>query len=517
MNVSPDDAPALTSLAALLPGGLGEVDATVARHLRSNDLAEALKTANARYAQSQGRNIRDTLTYAILLTHRELASEALGVLRKGMTYHAADIGLQLAQVDALFAGGDLDAAAALMEALSVSLREPRHWAYLGDMYWDLDERESARAAYEEATTRGSQAADVALRLADIYADDGMFWEAAECFERAGRLSPSDPHIWFAVTEAWLGLGAWERAVYSATRTTKLAADDDEAWALLGAAQREAGSPGDALTAFERARNLDPMNPTHWLNLGGLQLELGLPEQARQSYLRASSLDATEVEAINGQVAAAFELGDVDLARQLAARALKVEPDNADALYNLGVISLSLHDAPQARDAFERGLRNSPLNPHMIVGRATSLLMMGEVDEAVVAVHTALEFEATDVELILEFVELLFRHGGTDEVLRFLESAVCDDPAWEVVLPVFEFTARALRREPVDAATQRFVDAVMQHPEILPVPWDFEEVARLGFGLDPWVQQRLDVIIAILDGRDDIETLRTPDVDRSGEE
>lgn len=503
----PEDMSAVSSFEALLPGGLKSLPQEVGGLLQRDDYSGALKAANESYSGTQGRNLIDVLVYAILLTHRELAEEALGVLRRGFTYHADEVALQLAQIDALFASGDYEAATALMDALrEVPMTNPRHWAYLGDMFWDLDARDEALHAYEQATSRGSDAPDVALRLADLYADEERFHEAAEQFERAGRLAPSDPHIWMAVAEAWMGLDEWDRAVRAAERTVGLAGDDPDAWSLLGAARREAGELAEALEAFEKARNLDPDNAVQWLNLGGLQLELGLADEARQSYQRAASLDSSEVEAFNGMVVAAFDLGDLEMAERLARRAVEIAPENPDSLYNLGVVALSMRRAEQARQAFARARELEPSNPHLTAGLATAVLLEGHVDEALELLDEALELVHDDAELVLEFAQFLFRHGGAARVIEFVERVKCDDPTWRVVVPMFEYLARALRRDEgfMPPLVRRFVDAVRAEPQAIPVLWDFEEVERLSFALEDGVRERFLDMLAVLDGRKDVD-------------
>lgn len=503
-----DDSPALLSLAALVPGGLVALDQGVIESLGRDDYSGALKRANERYAVGEGRDLSAALTYAILLTHRELADEALGVLRKALGYHTHEVVLQLAQIDALFARGDYDAATALMGAIAeVSISDPRHWAYLGDMFWDTEDPGAAMRAYEEAARRGSHEPDVALRLADLYARDERYWEAAEQFERAGRLAPGDGHVWSAVTEAWMGLEAWDRAIHAAKRTVKLTPDDPQSWALLGAAHREAGEAGEALKAFERARNLDPEDPLHWLNLGALQLDIGLPDEARQSYQRAAALDTSDVEAINGMVAAAYDLGDVELALRLAHRALELVPDHPDALYNLGVVSLSLHDAEQAEEAFTLALQADPFNAHLLAGRATAILLQGDIEGALATAEQALTYESSDAELVLEFTQFLFRHGGAQIVLDFVTRVTCEDPVWAIVVPVFEYLAHALRRDArVEAAVVRFVEAVHENRDAIPVYWDFDELERLSVGLDDEDRDRFLEILAVLDGRREVDTL-----------
>ncbi len=503
------DSPSVLALEALLPGGLETLPSEVARALGQDQESEALSLANAMYARTQGKSLLDVIIYGVLLTYRELGDEALGVVRRGLEHHADAISLQLLQIDALTAAGRDEAALSLMEALlDVPMQEARHWAFLGDLFWDAAMSDQAAVAYENAVQRGTQSPETVLRLADIYVDAERHYEAAELFETAGRLAPDEVSLWLGACEAWILLEEWDRAVHAAKRCTTLDPDDSDCWSLLGIAHRERGDVEEAIDAFRRAQTLSPDEPVVWLNLGGVQLSAGLPEDARASYAVAARLDPEDVEAINGMVAAAYDLGDMELAQRLAREALELAPDHADSWYNLGAIALSLRQGAEAREALEEARSREPGNPRLVATLATAMLLEDEIDEALNLLGEALGDVDDDAELLLDFAQIMFRHGGPARVLELLERVTCTDPIWSVMVPIYEFLARGLRGDTDFAAAlvTEFVKRVEASPDTIPVFWDFDELERLGFSLPDDLRKTFLDMHAVLEGRRDPDSL-----------
>lgn len=499
------------TLDALLPNGLDDLSQPIVRALASGDDAAALRLSNEAYARTQGSSLVDVLVYAVLLTYRELCDEALGVLRHGFRFHADDVSLQLAQVEALLIGGEEDSAYGLMEALSeVPMQRPRHWEFLGNLAWEIGDRDLAWTAYEAALARGTTSPGVVLRLADLHAEAEHEEEAAALLEKAGRLAPDEPQLWFAVCESWMSIGDWERAKRAAQRCVRLVDHDADAWGLLGVVLREAGELVEALNAFRRARTLAPDEPVHWLNQGDVQLAIGHFEEARQSYQKALQIDPHDHEAMSGMIAAACELGDLEDAARLARRAVDIAPDDPGSWYNLGVVALALRQSDVARTALEEAQSLDEDNPHLLAALATAMLLDDEVEEALAMLETALSEIGDDAAMMLDFTQVLFRHGGAQRVLDLLERVECEDPIWDVVVPAFEYLARALRRDPGFATelVTEFVRRVRRHPEVIPVMWDFEELERLSFALEDDSRETFLAMLAVLDGREDVDTLRS---------
>ncbi len=502
-----------TSLAvtfdALLSKGKNSLQLSIAKALSRDDLSQALKDANEDYANRGARDLDVALTYAILLTHRELTEEAIGVLKKASEFHSHNAALQLAQIDLLLARGDMESAQELTDALaSVSFNEPRHIAYLGDCYLTMNMLPEALAAFTSALDLGLNDALVASNAAHLLAENGDVEACAEMYERAGRIAAINPEYYLRAADAWLDADVNDRAILAYRRVVKMMPDNAHAWTFLGFAHREADELEDSLEAFQRAYKLEPDDMESLLNVAHALLEVGQSEEARRFYEMASIRDPEEVEAVNGMVAAAFELGDIEMAEQLGRRAVAMDEENPDNHYNLGVILLSINRNKDAEVCFQAAIELSPDEPRYAIALAQILLRKGELDEALKSAALVTETMVGDATGIFEFSRDLVRLGGADRVIEFVNAVETFDPRWKAVKAVIEYLARGLRREESTyaACLDAFRAAVEASDEIIPVMWDFEEIERLALGIEPDQKKTLEIMIAVLEGRRELKHL-----------
>jgi tetratricopeptide (TPR) repeat protein len=497
------------SLEALLPDGLESADDVVLRAIHREDVSEALREANRIYSERGASDVSAALQYAIILIHRELGEEAQGVISKALRMHADSVPLQLAQVDALLVRGELESAEALMEGIkSVALQDARWWGYLGDQFLDAERLEDAADCFESALEGGSEDPEMALRMAHLALERDDLEEAANWYERAGRLAPSSIEIWSSVADAWLGLGIYNRAAEAYERVLKLNEDDARAWMYLGIARAEMGELEDAVEAFREACDLNPGSESNWLNLAHTQLEIGLAEEARRSYEEAEDLDPTNPEALNGQVAAAYELGDIELAERLGKKALRIVPDNVDARFNLGIILLSLQRSDEAATMLRSIDDVAQGETRHLAPLALALLQQGDVEDAWQVAEELSKLVPDDAEPLVEFAIGLLRFASTDDLLRFTGGIGSTDPTWRAVVPVLELLAASLRRDEgfSNGHVERFVATVADHPEVVPVMVDFEELERFWPVVDDERRKLLKTMVAILEGRKGLDSL-----------
>lgn len=506
-----NDHPIALSLESLLRGGLKAIEPKIVRALNREEYSEALKLANADYSRLGPTNLNAALTYITLLNFRGLGEESLGILRKTLKHFADAPELQIAQVEALMANEDFEAGIELLVALSeLTYQDPKHIAYLGDLFLEVGLDDHALTAYDQALDMGSQDAGVAVNAAQLLLEAGLPHRAAHMLEHAGRLAPSDFDIWNRAGYTWLGLESFEDAVRTYERALKLNDSDAQTWMYCGLAHTRLGQLEEALECYETALDLEPDQAEHWLNVGHCLLELGQPGDALTHYEHAIDLNPDSREAASGMTAAAFELGDIESAESWAERAAELDPGNPDALYNLGVIALTLGRVDEAQEVFDSALEIDPDEPRYKIAIASTLLRRSKIDEAIEAARELLYQSKEDATLLYEFGRDLLRFGGASRLETLLEEAESPDPRWAAIAPVFEFLALALRRslESHKAAelTTAFVAAVRQYPEIVPVMWDFEELERLGLSVENAHRTTLETMLAILEGRRELEAL-----------
>ncbi len=498
------------TLKALLPEGLKSLPQPLRRALERDDYSTALSLANKAYAEKGAQDKIAPLTYAILLVGRDLVDEAMGVLRRALTYHAQDVSLQLAQVEALMVDTNFEAAMALMEGLrSVSTAEPRHWSFLGDMYLDLGREEDAIDCYERAIEMGSRSVEVAFRLGHLLLDRDELSRAARHFEYAARLAPNNALVWETTADVLLQLGEIEQAIYAYTRVLKFDAHNARTWMYLGLAYQEAETLDKAMEAFERVVALEPENAFAWIQLGHMQMGLGYPEQALQSYRKAAALEPENIDALKGAVGAAFELGDMAEAEQLAHEAVRRKPDEAETHYSLGVVMLALRRPAEALLALTRAVEGDPHQAAFLASLALSELMLGESEPAHVHIHQAVAL-GVESNSLMAFTEELLKTGSYDQALSFLRDVNNDEPTWRVVVPMLAFLSLGLKRERALLAEQiaDFITTLRAQPQVVPVMWDFEELDRLAMRLEAELRKIFVLMIGVVEGRKDLENFES---------
>ncbi len=505
--------PALLTLESLLTEGLDSLPRRLRMALESDDYSGALSEANQHYAK-QGPGDRDAaLAYAVLLVNRQLCDEALGVLRRSLQEHAQDVGLQLAQAEALIMKGEFEAAEGLLEALqSVTSSTPKHWSFMGDMYLDMGHDDEALACYQAALDRGLESIDVASRVGEIFADREDFAEAATFFGRAARWAVTDPELWRVTAETHMESGGFEEATYALKRMLQEKEHDERGWLLMGVSQIQLGNLAAAADAFQEVVAVNPHNSTAWEQLGHVLLSSGHGEEALQAFLEAIEHGGDEeVDLLNSAARAAYEIGDVEAARGWSDRAMALDPEDGETLFNRGGIFLTLRRGEDARRALLPLLQMVPVDekPRILGALAVSEMMSGRDEEAFEHIDAA-QRQTVDVEplWVSAFAEELLRTRGARATQEFLDTVKIADPTWEVVRGMLGYLCCALMEDDdeADVFARGFLASLKQAPEVVPVMWDFEGWEVFAFRLQRRYEEVFDMMLGILEGRREIEDM-----------
>ena len=118
---------------------------------------------------------------------------------------------------------------------------------------------------ETAVVRSQPPAVVALLdQAEQQANAGELEPAAASLERAIRIDPRNPVLWYHLATVRLSQGESAQAEQLAAKSNSLAAGNRTQqarnWRLIAQARREQNDTGGAAAAEQRARELDPGNP-----------------------------------------------------------------------------------------------------------------------------------------------------------------------------------------------------------------------------------------------------------------
>lgn len=502
--------PAVMTLEALLEGGLDALPHRIRLALEREDFSEALKEANKVYSEKGAVDREAALTYAVLLVGRQLCDEALGVLRRALIHHAQDVGLQLAQAEALVVKGDFEAAFALLEAMGqVTTVRPRHLSFIGDMYLDMGAEERAIQCYQEGLEQGSAQIDVVYRLAHLLAEREDLDGAAQYFGMAARLGADNAMLWRSAAEAYYEAEQVEEAVYAFKRLLEEQPYDDRSWLLLGLSHIYLDQYEEAAQAFQEVVDLSPRHHVAWTQLGHVFLALGRQEEALQAFRQALDLEEDDLDSLNGAMMAAYELGDVEAAREWGDKALEVDPDDAESRYNLGVILLALRNAEEARRILEPLLveEDEQERAKYLGALAIAQMMLGQRDAAFEQIKTSQRL-GVEAPWLAAFAEEVLKTEGARAAIRFLDASTTAESTWSAVRPMLAYLCCGLIGD--EELSRSYIDVFDQtlraQPQVVPVMWNFDSWEAFAFRLAPPFEEVFDRMLAILEGRQEIEDL-----------
>jgi spermidine synthase len=318
--------------------------------------------------------------------------------------------------------------------------DPRHassYIHLGVSYAALERFDASIAAYEEAKHLRADLAPVVAqsvdlverlrrakehprdpaahaRLGELYASDGRFDRAIECYERVTALSPESAPAFFALARAYEAEGRDAEAMRAYERGLVLdpsaASPRNNVEKLSIKRALEAGTPVTVTLGTGEPLRIDPAR-------GASHYQLGL------RYLRNDEAEAA-VAALRQAVALAPDHGDAHLFLGLAhtsrgahaegeaayRRAIALRPTNPRAYNYLG---LGYHHQQRYRDAlsaYRQAIAQEPTYAVAYVNLGASHEALGERDRALAAYRQALQHDA-NLKALQARIDALARAGG----------------------------------------------------------------------------------------------------------
>jgi tetratricopeptide (TPR) repeat protein len=389
--------------------------------------------------------------------------------------------------------------ASLKTAVEVNPNSAANWTALADFLENSTTRfTEARAAYLKATEISPNAAEVWWRLGRLLRDDLKEYEEAE---RAYRRSIEvDPNY----VRAWVGLGRllyhhfnqYSEAEFAFRRALQLQPDHLFARLGLGQVKDEVGEYDEAEAAYRYAIKIDPKNDRAWGSLGDMlthklhrydQAEAtyrqGLDANPKSAFLWADfghllgthlrRLDEAEVvsrRATELRPTSAYcwlILGSVlyrrgsrgSEAETSLRRAIELDPKYAAPWYYLGNVLAQSKRYDEAEDAYRHSIHLNAADA-LSWGNLAGLLHYerGQLDEAKVAYHRAIELDPKSVEVRIQLGTLLDKQKRYEESENVYRRALEIEPtsahAWLHLSWVLHIRNQ---RNEAEAALRRAVD------------------------------------------------------------
>jgi serine/threonine protein kinase/Flp pilus assembly protein TadD len=265
--------------------------------------------------------------------------------------------------------------------------------------------EQERRAIEKVPTRDIQAYDYYLR------GRGVFYElrrksleyARQMYARAIVIDPSYAAAYAGVADCCSFLYMWfeasednlKEAKHASKRAVELEPDSAEAHASRGTAESLSRNFEDAEREFEIAMRLNPKLYDTFYFYGRCVFAQGKLEKASALFRRASELDPGDFQSLNHLEMCLRALGRPKEARQATIeevarveRYIQLHPKDARALYLGGGALLQLGDHERCMEWCARALALDPEENATVYNVACSYALMGEKDQALDLLSTA---------------------------------------------------------------------------------------------------------------------------------
>ena len=238
------------------------------------------------------------------------------------------------------------------------------------------------------------------RLGELYASDGRFDRAIECFEKVTALTPRSPQVFFT-------LGRY----YEAEERDTDALRAYERGLALDPAHAQARNNYEKLTIKRALEQGDPDSATSYYQLGLRYLRNDETEAAVFALRRAITLQPDHDAAHLFLGLAYTSLGTFANAEAEYRRVIALRPTNPEAYNYLGLVYHQQQRYRLALSAYREAIAQAPGYAVAYVNLAANYEALGQTDEALAAYREALQHDANLVALREKIDALSKRVGG----------------------------------------------------------------------------------------------------------
>ena len=247
------------------------------------------------------------------------------------------------------------------------------------------------------------------------------------FEAAVRLQPMNPQYHWNYGLALVTLGRQSEAVSPWQRAVDLMPEHAESAMSLGILLNLEGQKLKAAHYLEKATRLAPNSAEVHEAFGTYLAQTGQHAQAIPTFKRAIAIK--ENARLHELLAASLaQLDQWPEAEDASRRAVELKPDDPEKLVNLAVCLSHLEKPEEVIDLCQRAVKlNETSRAYGLL--ASSFCETGRWQEAESAFRRSLDLdcEGNRPEILVNLAVTLVQLERTDEALKLLEQAVCDNP------------------------------------------------------------------------------------------
>jgi predicted O-linked N-acetylglucosamine transferase (SPINDLY family) len=292
------------------------------------------------------------------------------------------------------------------------------------------DREIARSLIRQVARRFPEWDEPPLRLAESLRAAGEHAAAEQAYHQVLALNPQRQEALIALAGLLLLRGEAETARELLQHCCDIAPDNAEAWNTLGLALKATGAFSVALPAFVRAQELrpdrldyvlngvevtihanqgdaelarlgvacetDPLNPVTLLGIGVLLDRMSRRAEAIDALEAATELCPDDATSLRLLVAALSRSNRTRQTEKVLRRLHALDPGDQLVCNDLAVVLMRFHHHGEAQELLLAALHGHPPNSSVLCNLANATTCIGEQDEALRLVRSAIESYPTEV-------------------------------------------------------------------------------------------------------------------------
>jgi len=256
---------------------------------------------------------------------------------------------------------------------------------------------SAEVAYQQTLLLRPKHPDAMLGMAKSLMQQERYEQGLALIGELLQQDPIQKELWSLRTNAYLAMGAYERATRSIEVARRLGCADIEMLATLGDLYLNRNQPEDALAAYKIAFRKESPSATRMLRAMEGFIIVGSPEGAERMLAC--------VEGIKQEKSATFSLND-----QIKLLRLK------------GELAQQKGESEQANALYEELLRIDPLDAKAMLLLAKGLHQKGNLEQAAIMCERAARIEGFEADALVLHAQIEVGREHYADAVELLEAA-----------------------------------------------------------------------------------------------
>ncbi len=214
--------------------------------------------------------------------------------------------------------------------------------------------------------------------------------AKQEWEACIRIDPENANCLMRLTELYIAVQNYDRALELVNRLIDIDSDDPQAYFMKGIIVRDKYQDTTlALQYFQNAVDIK-QDYIDALDMLGVLLAARGDTLAKYYYQRILDQRPNRDDIYYKLGVYYMNQGETNRALEAYTKAIQINPRNTEAYYSMGYINIQLQDYARARDLFSKSIQASDRNYRAYYGRGYSFEMLGDVLNAQKDYRKALE-------------------------------------------------------------------------------------------------------------------------------